>query len=45
MALIHGLQLIFISSAVIMTAAIVLNVLLRNVPLRHHSAEPTEPPA
>ena len=44
-ALVHGLQLIFLSSAVIMTAAIALNVLLRNVPLRHHTADHAEPPA
>jgi EmrB/QacA subfamily drug resistance transporter len=44
-SLVHGLQLIFISSAVIMTLAIALNVMLRNVPLRHHSAEQPEPPA
>lgn len=45
-SLVHGLQLIFFSSAVVMTAAIVLNVLLRNVPLRHHSAaDHSEPPA
>jgi hypothetical protein len=44
-SLIHGLQLIFVSSAVIMTAAVALNLFLRNVPLRHHSAEVSEPPA
>ena len=41
-SLVHGLQLIFMSSAVIMTAAIVLNVMLRNVPLRHHSGDTPE---
>ncbi len=46
LALIHGLQLIFISSAVVMTAAVVLNVLLRSVPLRrHHAPEPEIPVA
>ena len=46
-SLVHGLQLIFLSSAVVMTLAIVLNVLLRNIPLRHHSPaeQPAEPPA
>jgi len=45
-ALVHGLQLIFIFSAVIMTAAILLNVALRDVPLKHHSAaEQPQPPA
>jgi hypothetical protein len=42
-ALVHGLQLIFISSAVVMTLAIGLNIALRNIPLRSHSAE--HPPA
>lgn len=45
MALVHGLQLIFLTSAVVMTAAILLNVALRNVPLRHHSADQSQPPA
>jgi EmrB/QacA subfamily drug resistance transporter len=45
-ALIHGLRLIFISSAIIMTAAAFLNVLLRDVPLRSHSHVPeVVPPA
>jgi EmrB/QacA subfamily drug resistance transporter len=41
-ALVHGINLIFISSAAIMTVAIVLNLLLRSVPLRHGApkAEP-----
>lgn len=38
MALVHGIQLIFISSAIVMTAAVVLNILLKNVPLRHGHA-------
>jgi len=33
-ALVHGIQLIFLTSAVVMTASIVLNVMLRSVPLR-----------
>src|SRR5579883_3252614 len=46
MALAHGLQLIFLTSAVVMTFAVILNVLLRNVPLKHHSAaQQPEPPA
>jgi EmrB/QacA subfamily drug resistance transporter len=45
-ALIHGLHLIFVSSAVLMTGAVVLNLLLKNVPLRsHHGPAPAEPPA
>lgn len=44
-ALAHGLQLIFMTSAIVMTAAIVLNVLLRNVPLKHHTPDPSQPPA
>lgn len=43
-ALLHGIQLIFLASAVVMCAAIVPNVLLRNVPLRRHQApEPKIP--
>jgi len=43
-SLVHGLQVIFIASSVVMVAAIVLNVLLKNVPLRrHHVAEPEVP--
>jgi len=43
-SLVHGMQLIFIASSVVMVAAIVLNVLLKNVPLRrHHVAEPEIP--
>jgi predicted MFS family arabinose efflux permease len=34
-ALVHGINLIFVSSAVIMVAAVILNLLLRSVPLRH----------
>jgi len=44
-ALVHGLKLIFISSAVLMAAATLLNFFLRDVPLRSHahSAEPAPP--
>jgi EmrB/QacA subfamily drug resistance transporter len=39
--LLHGLQRIFFASAVIMTMAIILHVMLRDVPLRrHHVPEP-----
>ena len=42
--LLHGLQRIFFASAVIMTLAIILHVLLRDVPLRrHHAPEPEIP--
>jgi EmrB/QacA subfamily drug resistance transporter len=43
-SLVHGLHLIFVSSACVMAGAVVLNLLLKNVPLRtdHHppGAEP-----
>ncbi len=39
MALVHGINLIFMSSAAIMAAAVVLNLLLRSVPLHHGSAK------
>jgi len=38
-ALIHGLHLIFFTSAFIMAAAVLLNLLLKSVPLRKHSHE------
>jgi EmrB/QacA subfamily drug resistance transporter len=41
--LVHGIQLIFFSSAILMTAAIVLNILLPNVPLRHGQAPKPSP--
>jgi len=42
-ALLHGIQLVFLSSAIVMMAAIVLNVLLKNVPLKHsHAPEPPQ---
>jgi len=40
-ALLHGIQLVFLSSAIVKMIAIVLNVLLKNVPLKHsHAPEP-----
>jgi hypothetical protein len=42
-ALLHGLQEIFLWSAVIMTAAIVLHVLLKREPLRARA--PVDAPA
>jgi MFS family permease len=42
-ALLHGLQEIFFASAVVMCAAVVLNIMLRNVPLRRHHAPAPEP--
>jgi MFS family permease len=45
-SLVHGLHLIFVSSALIMSAVVVLNILLKNVPLRsHHHPPSSEPPA
>jgi EmrB/QacA subfamily drug resistance transporter len=45
-ALIHGLHLIFVSSAALMLCAVILNLLIKNVPLRStHHAPPAEPPA
>lgn len=43
-ALVHGIRLIFISSAVIMAAAIGLNLMLRNIRLRHGPYKPEAPP-
>lgn len=46
MGLLHGLQRIFFASAVMMTLAIILHLLLRDVPLRrHHAPEPEIPVA
>jgi MFS family permease len=44
-ALLHGLQLIFLSSAVVMCAAVILNIFLKDVKLRRsaHSANAPEP--
>lgn len=39
-ALVHGINLIFISSAVIMAIAVILNLLLRNVPLHRGMPRP-----
>jgi EmrB/QacA subfamily drug resistance transporter len=43
-ALVHGINLIFISSAAIMGVAVVLNVLLRSIPLRHGTPAPAAHP-
>jgi EmrB/QacA subfamily drug resistance transporter len=42
-ALLHGLQLIFLSSAVIMCAAVILNILLKDVKLRRSATNAPEP--
>jgi len=45
-SLVHGLHLIFVSSACVMGGAVLLNLLLKNVPLRsHHQAAPVAEPA
>jgi len=45
-ALAHGLHRIFVASAFLMLAAVILNLLLKNVPLRsHHQAAPAQEPA
>jgi EmrB/QacA subfamily drug resistance transporter len=44
-ALLGGIRLIFLTSAVLMFGMIVLNVLLKDVPLRHGPAPASEPPA
>ena len=44
-ALIHGLNRIFVASAVIMTLAIVLSVMLKSVKLRGRATETVEQPA
>ncbi|HEX4137704.1 MAG TPA: MDR family MFS transporter [Bryobacteraceae bacterium] len=43
-ALVHGINLIFISSTAIMGIAVVLNLLLRSVPLRHGTPKPEARP-
>jgi EmrB/QacA subfamily drug resistance transporter len=43
-ALVHGINLIFVTSAVIMTLAVVLNLLLRSVPLKHGAPKAEAPP-
>jgi len=45
MALSHGLQVLFFVSAIIMVAAVVLNALLREVPLRGRVTAPGSPGA
>ena len=45
-SLVHGLHLIFVSSMFVMAGAVILNLMLKNVPLRTHQAPATaEPPA
>ena len=44
-SLVHGLQVIFVVGAVIMTAAVVVNVMLREIPLRGHRRAGSGPPA
>jgi len=44
-SLVHGLHLIFVSSACVMAGAVVLNLLLKNVPLRTHHYPPGAEPA
>ncbi len=43
LGLIHGLHLIFVVSALIMTAAILLHIFLKNIPLRGRMPEPELP--
>ena len=42
-ALLHGLQLIFFTSAVIMCAAVILNIALKDVKLRRSASSATAP--
>jgi hypothetical protein len=42
-ALVHGLQVIFFWSAIVMTAAILLHLVLRSEPLRSRAVEPELP--
>lgn len=44
-SLVHGLHLIFVCSAFVMGGAVILNLLLKNVPLRTHHHEPSVEPA
>jgi len=44
-SLVHGLHLIFVSSMFVMFGAFVLNLLLKNVPLRTHHGHAPEKPA
>lgn len=41
--LVHGINLIFVLSTVIMAVAVVLNLLLRSIPLRHTAPPPQHP--
>jgi EmrB/QacA subfamily drug resistance transporter len=43
-ALVHGINLIFVSSAVVMAVAVVLNLLLRSIPLHHGTPKTTAHP-
>jgi EmrB/QacA subfamily drug resistance transporter len=43
-ALVHGLHLIFVTSAFVMGGTVVLNILLKSVPLRAHHNAPREMP-
>jgi hypothetical protein len=44
-ALVHGLQVIFFWSAIVMTGAILLHLALRSEPLRSRTVEPELPVA
>jgi hypothetical protein len=44
-SLVHGLHLIFVSSACVMGGAVVPNLLVKNVPLRTHHHAPSSEPA
>lgn len=44
LALIHGLHLVFVTSAFVMSAAVLLNFFLKSVPLRKHGHGPGESP-
>jgi EmrB/QacA subfamily drug resistance transporter len=43
-SLVHGLHLIFVCSLGVMIGAVILNLLLKNVPLRTHHAHPAAEP-
>ena len=42
--LVHGINLIFVLSTVIMGIAVILNLLLRSIPLRHGTPAPPPHP-
>jgi hypothetical protein len=44
-SLVHGLHLIFVASACVMAGTVLLNIILKNVPLRAHHHAPAEAPA